>query len=120
MARTLDFLFDAVPLPRPGPRHVPDLILLDLNLPKKNGVEVLEQVEADGWMQEIPVVVLATSDREENVARCYKVGANSYLTKPVQFDDYLKLVEEIQQYWLHVSKFPPKNKTIHEPPPYPS
>ena len=57
-------------------------------------------------------VELTTSDREEDVARCYKVGANSYLTKPVQFDDCLKLVEDIQQYWLHISKLPPKNKTV--------
>ncbi len=108
----LDFLFRRGSYSKAGAAPRPDLILLDLNLPKKNGVEVLEQVKADGWMKEIPVVVLTTSDREEDVARCYKVGANSYLTKPVQFDDCLKLVEEIQQYWLHVSKLPPKNKTI--------
>jgi DNA-binding NarL/FixJ family response regulator len=59
-------------------------------------------------MKDIPVVVLTTSDRDEDVSRCYKVGANSYLTKPVQFDDCLKLVEDIQQYWLHISKLPPK------------
>jgi CheY-like chemotaxis protein len=86
--------------------------LLDLNLPKKNGIEVLEQVKTDPRMKEIPVVVLTTSDREEDVTRCYKFGANSYLTKPVAFDDCLKLVEEIQQYWLHISKLPPKNNTV--------
>jgi two-component system response regulator len=53
-----------------------------------------------------------SNEREEDVSRCYKFGANSYLTKPVQFDDCLKLVEEIQQYWLHTSKLPPKNKTV--------
>ena len=108
----LDFLFRRGLYTKDGTAPRPDLILLDLNLPKKNGVEVLECVKADTGMKEIPVVVLTTSDREEDVSRCYKVGANSYLTKPVQFDDCLKLVVEIQQYWLDISKLPPKNKMV--------
>jgi chemotaxis family two-component system response regulator Rcp1 len=108
----LDFLFQRGPYAKAGAAPRPDLILLDLNLPKKNGMEVLEQLKTDPQMKEIPVVVLTTSDREEDVFRCYKSGANSYLTKPVQFEDCLKLVEDIQQYWLHVSKLPPKNKTV--------
>ena len=59
-------------------------------------------------LKEIPVVVLTTSDRDEDVARCYQYGANSYLTKPVQFDECVKLVADIQQYWLEVSKLPPR------------
>jgi two-component system response regulator len=109
---TLDFLFQRGAYSKAGAAPCPDLILLDLNLPKRSGVEVLEQVKSDARMKEIPVMVLATSEREEDVSRCYKFGANSYLTKPVQFDDCLKLVEEIQQYWLHTSKLPPKNKTV--------
>lgn len=108
----LDFLFRRGPYVKAGAAPRPDLILLDLNLPKKNGVEVLELVKTDGQMKDIPVVVLTTSDREEDVARCYRVGANSYLTKPVQFDDCLKLVEDIQEYWLQVSKLPPKSKPV--------
>ena len=57
-------------------------------------------------------MVLTTSDREENVSRCYQFGTNSYLTKPMAFDECLKLVEEIQRYWLHISKLPPKNKAV--------
>ena len=106
----LNFLFRRGPFPKASSAPRPDLILLDLNLPKKNGVEVLELVKANASMKDIPVVVLTTSDREEDVSRCYRVGANSYLTKPVQFDDCLKLVEEIQLYWLHISKLPPKSK----------
>lgn len=108
----LDFLFRRGPYAKAGAAPRPDLILLDLNLPRKNGTEVLEQVKTDLRLKEIPVVVLTTSDREEDVSRCYKSGANSYLTKPVQFEDCLKLVEEIQQYWLHVSKLPPKHETV--------
>jgi CheY-like chemotaxis protein len=62
-------------------------------------------------MEDIPVVAVTTSDRDEDVSRCYKFGANRYLTKPVQFDDCLKLVEDIQRYWLQVSKLPPKGKS---------
>jgi CheY-like chemotaxis protein len=111
----LDFLFQRSKFARAGSAPRPDLILLDLNLPKKNGTEVLEQIKTNLGMKDIPVVVLTTSDRDEDVSRCYKVGANSYLTKPVQFDDCLKLVEDIQQYWLHLSKLPPKGQSA--PPP---
>jgi CheY-like chemotaxis protein len=106
----LDFLFHRGKFAKAGSAPRPDLILLDLNLPKKNGTEVLELVKTNPQMKDIPVVVLTTSDRDEDVSRCYKIGANSYLTKPVQFDDCLKLVEDIQQYWLQVSKLPPKGK----------
>ena len=106
----LDFLFHRGKFAKAGSAPRPDLILLDLNLPKKNGVEVLELVKTNPQMKDIPVVVLTTSDRDEDISRCYKIGAISYLTKPVQFDDCLKLVEDIQQYWLQVSKLPPKGK----------
>ncbi len=86
----------------------PDLILLDLNLPRKNGIDVLQEIRSHDALREIPVVVLTTSDRDEDVRRCYRYGANSYLTKPVQFDECLKLVDAIQRYWLHLSKLPPR------------
>ena len=105
----LDFLYQRGRFSKPGSAPRPDLILLDLNLPRKSGAEVLDQVKRSDQTRMIPVVVLTTSDRDEDVARCYKLGANSYLTKPVQFEDCLKLVDEIQQYWLDVSKLPPKN-----------
>jgi len=111
----LDFLFHRAKFAKAGSAPRPDLILLDLNLPKKNGTEVLEQIKTSLQMKDIPVVVLTTSDRDEDVSRCYKFGANSYLTKPVQFDDCLKLVEDIQRYWLQVSKLPPKGKSSPSP-----
>jgi CheY-like chemotaxis protein len=104
----LDFLFQRGRFGKAGSAPRPDLILLDLNLPGKSGVDVLEQIKRDDRMQSIPVVMLTTSDRDEDVSRCYKMGANNYLTKPVQFEDCLKLVAHIQDYWLDVSKLPPK------------
>lgn len=84
------------------------MILLDLNLPKRNGFELLEQIKQHESLREIPVIVLTTSDRDEDVRRCYRSGANNYLTKPIQFDDCVKLVATIQQYWLELSKLPPR------------
>lgn len=107
----LDFIYQRGKYAKAGAAPRPDLILLDLNLPKKSGAEVLEHIKKCDQMRMIPVVVLTTSDRDEDVARCYKHGANSYLTKPVQFEDCLKLISEIQDYWLDVSKLPPKNQT---------
>jgi CheY-like chemotaxis protein len=107
----LDFIYQRGKYAKTGAAPRPDLILLDLNLPKKSGAEVLEHIKKCDQMRMIPVVVLTTSDREEDVARCYKHGANSYLTKPVQFEDCLKLISEIQEYWLDISKLPPKNHT---------
>ncbi len=104
----LDYLFQRGRYSRPGSAPRPDIILLDLNLPKRSGTEVLEQLKKHELMKDIPVVVLTTSERDEDVTRCYKQGANSYLTKPVQFDECVKLVNNIQLYWLELSKLPPR------------
>jgi CheY-like chemotaxis protein len=93
---------------KPGAAPRPDLVLLDLNLPKKNGLEVLVQIKTNDALRDIPVIILTTSDRDEDVRRCYLHGANNYLTKPVQFDECVKLVAQIQQYWLECSRLPPR------------
>ncbi len=78
----------------------PDLILLDLNLPKKDGREVLAEVKADGDLKVIPVVVLTTSTAESDVLRIYRLHANSYITKPVGFDQFLSAIQHIEDFWL--------------------
>ena len=78
----------------------PDLILLDLNLPKKDGREVLAEVKADGDLKVIPVVVLTTSAAESDVLRMYKLHANSYITKPVGFVQFLAAIQHIEEFWL--------------------
>lgn len=107
----LDYLFQRGRFTKPGSAPRPDLVLLDLNLPGKSGADVLDQIKQNDRLRSIPVVMLTTSDREEDVTRCYKMGANNYLAKPVQFEDCLKLVAQIQDYWLDLSKLPPKNST---------
>lgn len=86
----------------------PDLILLDLNLPKKDGREVLAEIKADEHLKTIPVVVLTTSAAEEDVARAYGSHANCYITKPVELDRFLDVVHSIDSFWLSLVKLPPQ------------
>jgi two-component system, chemotaxis family, response regulator Rcp1 len=91
---------------RDAPR--PDLILLDLNLPKKDGRELLADIKADPVLRHIPVIVLTTSDAEQDVWRAYKLHANCYLTKPVQMDDFLEKIRSVEDFWLTVVRLPPQ------------
>jgi CheY-like chemotaxis protein len=84
----------------------PDLILLDLNLPKMGGHEVLQQIKSDVNLQRIPVVVLTTSDAEEDVLRSYNLHANAYVTKPVDFERFLSVVRQIDDFFVTVVKLP--------------
>jgi CheY-like chemotaxis protein len=85
----------------------PDLILLDLNLPKKNGREVLREIKEDESLKCIPVVILTTSSAEEDLIETYKRDANCYITKPVDLDEFIKVVKSIQNFWLEIVKLPP-------------
>ncbi|MEJ2360146.1 MAG: response regulator [Gammaproteobacteria bacterium] len=85
----------------------PDLILLDLNLPKKDGREVLEEIKADDLLKKIPVVVLTTSHAEEDIVRSYNLHANCYVTKPVDLDQFIRIVKSIENFWLTIVRLPP-------------
>ncbi len=84
----------------------PDLVLLDLNLPKKDGREVLSIIKQDNELKTIPVVILTTSTAEEDIIDTYNKHANSYITKPVDLDQFLKVVDSIQDFWLSIVKLP--------------
>ena len=84
----------------------PDLILLDLNLPRKDGREVLAEIRSDQKLTSIPVVVLTTSQAEQDVLRAYTLHANCYITKPVDFRQFLEVIEAIEGFWLSVVKLP--------------
>jgi chemotaxis family two-component system response regulator Rcp1 len=86
----------------------PDLVLLDLNLPRMSGREVLEQVKEDPDLRRIPVVVLTTSEAEEDIVRSYDLHANAYVRKPVDFDQFTEVVRLIEDFWFTVVKLPPK------------
>ncbi len=84
----------------------PDLILLDLNLPKKDGREVLEDVKNDRDLKRIPIVVMTTSKAEEDIVRSYDLHANCYITKPVDLDQFMTVVKSIEDFWLTIVKLP--------------
>ncbi len=84
----------------------PDIILLDLNLPKKDGREVLSEIKSDEELKRIPVVILTTSRAEEDVLRAYNFNANCYITKPVDLEQFIKVVKSIHDFWLTIVKLP--------------
>lgn len=84
----------------------PDMILLDLNLPKKDGREVLREVKNDDDLKCIPVVILTTSNAEEDLIETYKMNANCYITKPVDLDQFINVVKSIENFWLSIVKLP--------------
>ena len=84
----------------------PDFVLLDINLPKVTGLEVLTRIRADGRLTGLPVVVMSISDREEDVVRSYALGANSYIQKPVVFEEFLEALKVMTSYWFEVARLP--------------
>ncbi len=88
----------------------PDLILLDLNLPKKDGREVLAEIKQDRDLKSIPVVVLTTSRAEEDVVRSYTLHANAYVTKPVDLAQFLSVIRSLEEFWLAVVTLPPRQR----------
>jgi len=86
----------------------PDLILLDLNLPKKDGREVLAEIKADDQLRRIPVVVMTTSKADEDVLRSYDLHANCYIPKPVDLDQFIRIIRSIEDFWLTIVKLPSK------------
>ena len=87
----------------------PELILLDLNLPKKDGREVLAEIKADKELKRIPVVVLTSSAAEQDIVKSYNLHANCYVTKPVDLDQFINVVKSIEHFWLTVVKLPPES-----------
>jgi CheY-like chemotaxis protein len=86
----------------------PELILLDLNLPRKDGREVLAAIKADERLKRIPVVILTTSQAEEDIIKAYHLNANCYISKPVDLDQFIKVVKTIEDFWLTIVKLPPE------------
>ena len=88
----------------------PDMILLDLNLPKMDGREVLAQIKSDDILKTIPTVILTTSEAEEDILKTYELQANCYLNKPVEFEHFEKIVAGINEFWLTLVKLPPQSQ----------
>lgn len=108
-ANNMDFVEDGVELleylrsptlPQPG------LLLIDLNMPRKDGREVIKEIKADPLLQQIPIVILTTSEAESDICRSYKLGANSYIQKPVSFEGLVEVVKVLNRYWLQIVSLP--------------
>ncbi len=88
------------------PLLLPKFILLDLNMPKKDGREVLKEIKQHPELKKIPVVIFSTTNNEQEMRRCYELGANSYVTKPNSFEHLLKIVANLRGYWMHTTSLP--------------
>ena len=105
-AEALDFLFATGAYAKRNIENSPKVVLLDLRLPKVDGLEVLRRIKADERTKRIPVVVLTSSKEDRDVAECYSLGVNSYISKPVEFDEFAKVVSELGLYWLLINEPP--------------
>lgn len=89
----------------------PDVVLLDLNMPRKDGRQTLKEIKADPGLKRIPVVILTVSDDEEDILKSYNLHANCYVTKPLNLDDFSKVVSGIEHFWFEIVKLPPDRKS---------
>ncbi|SCA58038.1 Response regulator receiver protein [Candidatus Terasakiella magnetica] len=102
----LDYLFAKGEYRERKADRLPNLILMDLNLPKVGGLDVLKQMRASETTNHIPVVILSTSDEDKDIRNGYKLGANSFVRKPVDFNEFVQVMKQVQEYWLGVNTHP--------------
>ncbi len=102
----LDYLFRRDAFSDAARAPTPDLILLDLNLPRVDGFEVLRTIKGDFHLRRIPVIMLTTSERDEDVINSYQLGANTFISKPVEFNRFLNIIRVLHEYWGQVARLP--------------
>lgn len=105
----LDYLYRRGPYQDPLNSPFPDLLLLDLNMPRLDGREALVQIKSDPELKTIPIVILSSSYHEEDISKCYNAGANSFIVNPLTFDQLTVAMQSLCNYWLSVVSLPPKN-----------
>ncbi len=103
----LDYLYRRGKFQDQGSSPRPGMILLDLNLPKIGGLDVLQQIKNDESLKNIPVIVLTVSQREQDIVRSYNLGVNTYIQKPVEFDNFMRVVNTVHDYWILIATLPP-------------
>ncbi len=112
--QALNFLTDSISSTNTSAKTTPDIILLDLKLPKMNGLEVLEVIKADACLKKIPVIVLTTSYSKSDIDLAYKQHVNSYLVKPVKFEAFSNLINDLGYYWLNCNLNPSSTETLED------
>ena len=105
----MDYLYRRGPYAGPSPPPRPGLILLDLNMPKKDGREALQEIKADPTLRRIPIVVLTTSKAEEDILRTYDLCVSGYIVKPVNFESFVDAMRTVGKYWLEIVELPPED-----------
>jgi CheY-like chemotaxis protein len=108
----MDYLYHRGKYTDPGSSPVPDLILLDLNMPRKDGREALKEIKSDPDLRRIPVVILTTSQEEADILSTYDLGANSFIKKPVTFESLVDIVKTLAKYWFQIVELVPENEGI--------
>ncbi len=103
----LDYLYRRGKYQDPASSPRPGMILLDLNLPKMGGLDVLQRIKKDESLKSIPVIVLTVSQREQDIVRSYDLGVNTYIQKPVEFDNFMRMVNTVHDYWILIATLPP-------------
>ena len=106
----LAYLFRRGKYKDPATSPKPDLLLLDLNLPRVDGREVLERIRGDSKLRRMAVVVLTTSQQEEDILRSYELGCNSFITKPVDINQFIRVIQALERYWFQIVVLPPKTE----------
>ncbi len=104
----LEYIFASGAYAKRSLENTPVIILLDLKMPKVNGIEVLKKIKSDVTTKNIPVIVFTSSQIENDVKKCYCLGANSFIVKPLEYNKFEKTIKEISSYWLLINYFPPK------------
>lgn len=103
----LDYLYRQGKFSDPAASPRPGMILLDLNLPKVDGLSILKRIKDDPSLKSIPIIVLTVSPREEDILRSYDLGVNTYIQKPVEFESFLRVIHAIHEYWIMIASLPP-------------
>ena len=108
----VDYLYRSGEYQDPATSPRPGIILLDLNMPRKDGREALAEIKSDPELRKIPVVILTTSKAEEDICRSYRLGVNSYITKPVTFESLVEVVKTLGNYWFGIVELPPEQHDV--------
>ena len=105
-SEALDFIFAEGPYLDREAKKMPKVIVLDLKMPKVNGLQVLQRVKSDERTRKIPIVILTSSNEDTDIRECYNLGINSYIVKPVQFEEFTKVISKLGLYWTSLNKLP--------------
>ncbi|MEW6683890.1 MAG: response regulator [Nitrospirota bacterium] len=103
----LDYLYRRGKYQNPAASPQPGMILLDLNLPKVSGLDVLKRIKSDESLKKIPVIILTVSQREQDIVASYDLGVNTYIQKPVEFENFMRVVNTVHDYWILIATLPP-------------